>query len=68
MDSAPLYELSRFAIVGVLINAALYGAYLALTLLGMPYMASMSVVYVADENGNFSPVSQEVKHEPEADK
>lgn len=28
----------------------------------------MSVVYVADENGNFSPVSQEVKHEPEADK
>ncbi len=28
----------------------------------------MSVVYVADENGDFSPVSQEVKHEPEADK
>lgn len=28
----------------------------------------MSVVYVADENGNFSPVSQEAKHEPEAEK
>ena len=28
----------------------------------------MSVVYVADETGNFSPVSQDVKHEPEADK
>ena len=28
----------------------------------------MSVVYVADENGNFSPVGQEVKNEPEADK
>lgn len=28
----------------------------------------MSVVYVADENGNFSPVSEEVKHAPEADK
>lgn len=28
----------------------------------------MSVVYVADENGNFNPVSQEVKNEPEADK
>lgn len=28
----------------------------------------MSVVYVADENGNFSPVSQELKNEPEADK
>ncbi len=28
----------------------------------------MSVVYVADENGNFSPVSQEAKNEPEADK
>ncbi len=28
----------------------------------------MSVVYVADESGNFSPVGQEVKHEPEADK
>lgn len=28
----------------------------------------MSVVYVADENGNLSPVSQEVKYEPEADK
>lgn len=28
----------------------------------------MTVVYVADENGNFSPVSQEAKHEPEADK
>lgn len=28
----------------------------------------MSVVYVADENGNFSPVSEEVKNAPEADK
>ena len=28
----------------------------------------MSVVYVADEQGNFSPVRQEVKNEPEADK
>lgn len=28
----------------------------------------MSVVYVADENGNFSPVGQELKNEPEADK
>jgi len=28
----------------------------------------MSVVYVADENGGFSPVGQEVKNEPEADK
>ena len=28
----------------------------------------MSVVYVADENGNFSPVSQGAKNEPEADK
>jgi anti-sigma factor RsiW len=29
---------------------------------------AMSVVYVADENGTFSPVSQEVNNEPEADK
>ena len=28
----------------------------------------MSVVYVADENGNFSPVGQEVKNELDADK
>ena len=28
----------------------------------------MSVVYVDDENGSFSPVSPEAKHEPEADK
>ncbi len=28
----------------------------------------MSVVYVADENGNLSPVWQELKDEPEADK
>ena len=28
----------------------------------------MSVIYVADENRDFSPVSQEAKHEPEADK
>ncbi|MBM3829219.1 MAG: hypothetical protein FJ406_01635 [Verrucomicrobia bacterium] len=28
----------------------------------------MSVVYVADEYGSFSPVGQEVKNEPEADK
>jgi len=28
----------------------------------------MSVVYVADENGDFSPVGREVKNEPEADK
>jgi anti-sigma factor RsiW len=28
----------------------------------------MSVVYVADENGNLSPVWQELKNEPEADK
>ena len=29
---------------------------------------AMSVVYVADESGTFSPVSQEVSNEPEADK
>jgi len=28
----------------------------------------MSVVYVADENGDFSPVSQDSKNEPDADK
>lgn len=47
MYRAPVGQLWRFAVVGVSTNGALYVAYLALTLLGVPYLASMSLVYAA---------------------
>lgn len=39
------YQLSRYAVVGISVNAVMYLLYLGLTKLGLPYLVSMTVVY-----------------------